>query len=64
MHSSQSIYRGYAIYVADLGPSWSFRAEPINPDLPILTRSKFDGHDSQGTALKAAKRQIDQLFAD
>jgi hypothetical protein len=31
-------------------------------DLPILTRSVFEGHASRGTALRTAKRQIAVFF--
>ena len=58
MRSVRSVYRGYAIYVSGGSSSWSFRAEPITEDLPILTRAVFEGHASRGTALRTAKRQI------
>jgi hypothetical protein len=64
MRVHRAVYRGYAIYVSGVDTSWSFRAEPIFSDLPILSRSTFDGPDSQGTALRAAKRQIDRLLSE
>ena len=63
MRSVRSVYRGYAIYVSGGNSSWSFRAEPITADLPILTRAVFEGHASRGTALRTAKRQIDHLVS-
>ena len=62
MRSIRSVYRGFAIYVAGGDSVWSFRAEPITPDLPILTRSVFEGHASRGAALRTAKREIDRLL--
>jgi hypothetical protein len=64
MRSVRSVYRGYAIYVSGGDSSWSFRAGPIKPDLPILPRSVFEGHASRGTALRTAKRQIDRLLSE
>jgi hypothetical protein len=62
MRSIRSVYRGFAVYVSGGNSAWSFRAEPITADLPILTRSVFDGHASQGAALKTAEREIDHLL--
>jgi hypothetical protein len=58
-----TVYRGYAIYITGVGSSWSFRAEPIKPDLPILPHAASDGHGSWGRALRKAKRQIDLLLS-
>jgi hypothetical protein len=62
MRDFRAVYRGYAIYIWGADSSWSFRAEPITADFPILTRSVFDGHASQGAALKTAEREIDHLL--
>ena len=62
MRSIRSVYRGFAIYVSGGNFVWSFRAEPITADLPILTRSVFEGHASRGAALRTAKREIDRLL--
>jgi hypothetical protein len=42
----------------------SFRAEPVHVDLPILSLPTFDGHQTRGSALSAAKRHIDHLLAE
>jgi hypothetical protein len=63
MRFVRSVYRGYAIYVSGGNSSWSFRAEPITEDLPILTRAVFERHASRGMALRTAKRQIDRLVS-
>jgi hypothetical protein len=60
----RTIYRGYAIHLSGEPLSWSFRAEPIMPDLPIFGRPASDGHASWGKALRKAKRHIDLLLAD
>jgi hypothetical protein len=62
MDAIRTVYRGYAICITGMGSSWSFRAEPIKPDLPILAYPKSDGHVSWGKALKKAKREIDLLL--
>ena len=62
MRSIRSVYRGFAIYVSGENSVWSFRAEPITADLPILTRAVFEGHASRGAALRAAEREIDRLL--
>jgi hypothetical protein len=62
MRSIRSVYRGFAIYVSGRNSTWSFRAEPITADLPILTRSMFEGHPSRGAAWRTAKREIDRLL--
>jgi hypothetical protein len=62
LREHRSVYRGYAIYVSGSNSSWSFRAEPIYSDLPILPSASFDGYVSQGAALRTAKQQIDHLF--
>jgi hypothetical protein len=56
MRVHRSVYRGYAIYVWSAETAWSFRAEPLSAELPILPLATFDGHDSRGGALKTAKR--------
>jgi hypothetical protein len=62
MRDFRAVYRGYAIYVSGGNSAWSFRAEPITADLPILTRSVFEGHASRGAALRTAEREIDHLL--
>ena len=62
MRSIRSVYRCFAIYVSGGDSAWSFRAEPITADLPILKRSVFEGHASRGAALRTAKREIDRLL--
>jgi hypothetical protein len=59
----RAVYRGYAIYISG-ADSWSFRAEPVTADLPILSRSLSQGHASLGRALRKAKRQIDRLLSE
>lgn len=62
MRTIRSVYRCFAIYVSGGDSAWSFRAEPITADLPILKRSVFEGHASRGAALRTAKREIDRLL--
>jgi len=64
MGDHRCVYRGYAIYVSDGASSWSFHAEPIHLDFPILPRVSFEGHETRGAALQTAKRQIDQLLSE
>jgi hypothetical protein len=64
MGNFRTIYRGYAIQLFGETPVWSFRAEPMRPELPILAAPVQDGHDSWGKALAGAKRQIDRLLAE
>jgi hypothetical protein len=58
MRVHRSVYRGYAIYVWSAETAWSFRAEPLSAELPILPLATFDGHDSRGGALKTAKSPV------
>jgi hypothetical protein len=46
MGDFRTIYRGYAIHVFGETPAWSFRAEPMRPELPLLAVPVQDGHDS------------------
>ena len=62
MRDFRAVYRGYAIYVGG-GKGWSFRAEPLSADLPILPVALNEGYSSRGQALGIAKRQIDRLLA-
>lgn len=62
MHSSRTVYRGYAIFISG-AVAWTFRAEPISPDLPILRNPESASYTSRGEALRAAKREIDRLLA-
>jgi hypothetical protein len=62
MRAFRTVYRGYAIYLSGADSSWSFHAEPIRPDLPILSECVSNGHRSWGKALRKAKRQIDRLL--
>ena len=60
MGKIRSVYRGYAINVSGENPAWSFRAEPMRPELPLLATPLQDGHDSWGKALTRAKKKIDR----
>ena len=62
MGDFRTIYRGYAIHVFGETPAWSFRAEPMRPELPLMAAPLQDGHDSWGKALTRAKKQIDRLL--
>ena len=62
MGNFRTVYRGYAIQVFGETPTWSFRAEPMRPDLPLMAAPLQDGHDSWGKALTRAKKQIDRLL--
>ena len=64
MRDFRAVYRGYAITISGADSLWSCSAEPITPDLPILSRSAFEGHASWGRALRKAKRQIDHLLTE
>jgi hypothetical protein len=44
-------------------PLWSFRAEPMRPELPLLANPVKDGYASWGKALTRAKREIDRLLS-
>ena len=52
------------IHIFGESPSWSFRAEPTRPELPLLAAPVQDGHDSWGKALTRAKRKIDRLLVE
>ena len=62
MGNFRTVYRGYAIQVFGETPTWSFRAEPMRPELPLLAAPLQDGHDSWGKALTRAKKQIYRLL--
>ena len=64
MGNFRSVYRGYAIHLSGETPAWSFRAEPMRPELPLLGAPVQDGHQSWGKALTTAKRQIDRLLSE
>ena len=64
MGNFRTIYRGYAIHVSGETPTWSFRAEPMGPHLPLPANPVQDGQDSSGNALTSAKRQIDRLLSE
>jgi hypothetical protein len=63
MGNFRTVYRGYAIYIFGESPSWSFRAQPITPELPILAIPVEGSHASWGKALTKAKKQIDRLLS-
>jgi len=44
MGNFRTFYRGYAVYISGESPSWSFRAEPIRPELPVLANPVKDGY--------------------
>ena len=60
MHDS-STYRSYTIDLSQ-GLNWSFRATPLTPAQPILTRATWEGYPSRDVALETAKREIDDLL--
>jgi len=64
MGNFHTVYRGYAVHIFGETPTWSFRAEPMRPELPLLAAPLQDGHDSRGKALTKAKRQIDRLLSE
>ena len=64
MGNFRTFYRGYALHIFGESPSWSFRAEPTRPELPLLVAPVQDGHDSWGKALTRAKRKIDRLLVE
>ena len=64
MGKTRSVYRGYAINVSGENPAWSFRAEPMRPELPLLAAPVQDDHASWGKALASAKRHIDRLLSE
>jgi len=64
MGNFRTIYRGYTIHVFGETPSWSFRAEPTRPELPILGTPVEGGHVSWGKALTRVKREIDRLLSE
>jgi hypothetical protein len=63
MGNFRTIYRGYAVHIFGESPLWSFRAEPMRPELPLLAHPLEDGHGSWGKALTRAKREIDRLLS-
>ena len=56
-------YRGYRIVLVEAS-SWSFSADPVTPDLPILAYCRFAGFITGEDALLDAKKQIDLLLAN
>jgi hypothetical protein len=61
MSRYRTVYRGYVIYVS-APDSWSVRAEPTDAGFPILPYATYDGQDSQASALRTIKREIDRLL--
>jgi hypothetical protein len=57
MRDHRAVYRGYAIYISGADSSWSFHAEPIHADLPILPQAKFQGHPNWGEALRKCEKR-------
>ena len=62
MRDFRAVYRGYAIFVGGGKPLWSFQAEPLGADLPILRIALNEGYSSRGAAIRTAKGQIDHLL--
>jgi len=63
MGNLRTIYRGYAVHIFGESPLWSFRAEPMTPELPLLANPVKDGYGSWGKALTKARREIDRLLS-
>lgn len=63
MRDFRAIYRGYAIYISGAETSWTYSANPLTPELPILPQAVSIAHNSWGRALRNAKRQIDRLIS-
>lgn len=64
MSDVRAIYRGYAIYISGAETSWTYSANPLTPELPILSQAVSIEHNSWGRALRKAKRQIDGLLSE
>ena len=62
-HGPPPEYRGYRIVLVEASSSWSFSADPVTPDLPILAYCRFAGFVTGEEALLDAKKQIDLLLA-
>jgi hypothetical protein len=63
MDAFRSTYRGYYIYVVRKSDRWSCKAEPIRPELPVLTPSYFGRFAHIETALAEARDRIDRVVA-
>jgi hypothetical protein len=64
MDSSQTVYRGYEIQIVGKDTSWSFRAHPQTPELPILPSAVYPPCASHEGALAGAKKRIDRLLTN
>ena len=64
MRDVRAKYRGYAIYISGAETSWTYSANPLTPELPILPDAVSVLHTSWGRALNKAKRQIDRLLCE